>query len=108
MRKAILLFLFVVGLLSRLDAQDRPKIGLVLSGGGAKGTAHIGVLKEMERAGLYPDYITGTSMGSIVGGLYSIGYSANEIDSIASSMNWSQLLSNTLPLDQIAYEEKPF
>ena len=107
MRRLILLFLLVFSLF-QASAQERPKIGLVLSGGGAKGTAHIGVLKEMERAGLYPDYITGTSMGSIVGGLYSIGYSADEIDSIASSMNWSQLLSNTLPLDQIAYEEKPF
>ena len=64
--------------------QQRPKIGLVLSGGGAKGVAHIGVLKAMEEAGLTPDYITGTSMGSIMGGLYSIGYSADELSEIVS------------------------
>ena len=67
-----------------IHAQDaRPRIGLVLSGGGAKGMAHIGVIKAMEKAGIYPDYITGTSMGSIIGGLYAIGYSADDIDSIA-------------------------
>ena len=101
-------FLLVFLLAISVDAQDRPKIGLVLSGGGAKGAAHIGVLQEMERAGLYPDYITGTSMGSIIGGLYAIGYSADEIDSIASAMDWPQLLSNKIPLNEVAYEEKPF
>jgi NTE family protein len=55
-------------------APARPKIGLVLSGGGAKGLAHVGVLKVLEEAGITPDYISGTSMGSIVGGLYAIGY----------------------------------
>src|SRR4030042_1847885 len=64
---------------SKLHAQNdenhRPKVGLVLSGGGAKGLAHIGVLNVLEEVGIYPDYISGTSMGSIVGGLYAIGYS---------------------------------
>jgi NTE family protein len=86
--------------------KSRPKVGLVLSGGGAKGMAHIGVIKAMEEAGLYPDYITGTSMGSIIGGLYAIGYSADDIDSIARNMNWSQLLTNVIPLNQVAFEEK--
>ena len=54
-----------------LSAQEQPKLGLVLSGGGAKGLAHVGVLKAMEEAGLRPDFIAGTSMGSIVGGLYA-------------------------------------
>ncbi len=85
---------------------ERPKIGLVLSGGGAKGLAHIGVLKSLEEAGIYPDYITGTSMGSIVGGLYAIGYSADQIDSIARKIDWSLLLSNEIPLNKVAYEEK--
>ena len=70
---------------------ERPKVGLVLSGGGAKGLAHIGVLKVLEEAGIRPDYITGTSMGSIIGGLYAIGYSAAELDSIVTSLNWSQI-----------------
>ena len=70
--------------------------------------AHIGVLKAMEEAGIYPDYITGTSMGSIIGGLYAIGYSAADIDSIARQMNWSRLLSNEIPLNKVAFEEKSY
>ena len=92
-----------------LVAQNkRPKVGLVLSGGGAKGVAHIGVLKAMEEAGLTPDYITGTSMGSIMGGLYSIGYSADEIKAIVESVNWDQVLTNKIPLDKVTFEEKDY
>jgi NTE family protein len=87
---------------------ERPKVGLVLSGGGAKGMAHIGVIKAMEQAGLYPDYITGTSMGSIIGALYAIGYSANEIKEIALGIKWETVLTNDIPLDKIAFEEKAF
>ena len=85
---------------------QRPKIGLVLSGGGAKGIAHIGVLKAMEEAGLTPDYITGTSMGSIVGGLYSIGYSADELEEFIINTDWGQLLTNKIPLNKVTQEEK--
>lgn len=63
----------------------RKKVGLVLGGGGAKGVSHIGVLKVLEEAGIPIDYIAGTSMGAIVGGLYAIGYSATEIDSMVAS-----------------------
>ena len=105
----LIVFLASCVLAITTQAQNtRPKIGLVLSGGGAKGMAHIGVLKAMEEAGIYPDYITGTSMGSIVGGLYAIGYSADDIDSIARNMNWSRLLSNEIPLNQVAFEEKSY
>ncbi|TAJ14030.1 patatin [Marinilabiliaceae bacterium JC017] len=85
---------------------QRPKIGLVLSGGGAKGLAHIGVLKVLEEAGIRPDYITGTSMGSIIGGLYACGYSAAELDSIAREADWSVLLSDQVPLTDVAPVEK--
>lgn len=91
---------------STFGQNERPKIGLVLSGGGAKGIAHIGVLKAMEEAGLTPDFITGTSMGSIVGGLYSIGYSADELKEIVLGANWDLLLTNKIPLDKVTYEEK--
>jgi NTE family protein len=64
------------------DTIKRPKIGLVLSGGGAKGFAHIGVLKIIEQAGVKIDYIGGTSMGSVIGGLYASGYTATQIDSL--------------------------
>jgi NTE family protein len=85
---------------------NRPKVGLVLSGGGAKGLAHIGVLKVLEQAGIVPDYITGTSMGSIVGGLYSIGYSAEELSILNSSVNWPVLLSDEVPLRNVTLDEK--
>ena len=60
------------------ETQRRPTVGLVLSGGGAHGIAHLGVIKVMEEAGLRPDYITGVSMGSIIGGMYSLGYSVGQ------------------------------
>ena len=107
--QAILLFLICfAGNQGYAFAQDRPKIGLVLSGGGAKGLAHIGILKSLEEAGITPDYITGTSMGSIIGGLYSIGYTADEIREIALAADWERLLSNKILLDEVVYEEKNY
>ena len=85
---------------------ERPKIGLVLSGGAAKGIAHIGVLKVLEKAGLTVDYIGGTSMGSIVGGLYAIGYDAEMLENLALYQNWSYLLNDEIPLNSISIEEK--
>ncbi len=76
------------------DAAGRPRVALVLSGGGAKGMAHIGVLRVMERAGIPIDIITGTSMGSLVGGLYSVGWNAEKLDSIVRVQDWSFLLSD--------------
>ena len=74
--------------------QQRKKVAVVLSGGGAKGIAHIGVLKVLERAGIPVDIVTGTSMGSIVGGLYSIGYTADQLDSLVRAQNWTYVLSD--------------
>ncbi len=88
--------------------EKRPKIGLVLSGGGAKGIAHIGILKTLEEVGLTPDYITGTSMGSIIGGLYSIGYSADELEELVTTVNWDEVLTNRIPMDKVAIEEKDY
>ncbi|HKK60853.1 MAG TPA: patatin-like phospholipase family protein [Salinivirga sp.] len=88
------------------DSTQRPKIGLVLSGGGAKGMAHVGFLKVMEEVGIEPDFITGTSMGSIVGGLYSIGYSADEIGDLLRNQNWNEVLSNDIKLSDISINEK--
>jgi NTE family protein len=108
MKMAVSIILAIlVSLTSNLWAQSqRPKIGLVLSGGGAKGVAHIGILEAMEEAGLTPDYITGTSMGSIIGGLYSIGYSADELKVIVENANWDELLTNKIPMDKVTFEEK--
>ena len=70
------------------------KVAVVLSGGGAKGMAHIGVLKVLERAGIPVDIVTGTSMGSIIGGLYSIGYNANALDSMVRVQDWSYVITD--------------
>ncbi|UCE17566.1 MAG: BamA/TamA family outer membrane protein [Gemmatimonadota bacterium] len=73
----------------------RPKVGLALSGGGARGLAHIGVLKALEEAGIQVDMIAGTSMGSIVGGLYAAGYSAEELERLALNIDWADLFVDT-------------
>lgn len=72
----------------------RPKIGLALGGGGAKGAAEVGVLKVLEAAGIQIDYIAGTSVGSIVGGLYAAGYSANELETMFQTQEWLSLLTD--------------
>ena len=77
---------------------ERPKVAVVLAGGGAKGLAHIGVLKVLEEAGVPIDIVVGNSMGSIVGALYAIGYTPEEMDSIVRRTDWIQLL-----LDQPDY-----
>lgn len=84
----------------------RPKLGLTLSGGGAKGLAHIGILKAIDSAGLQIDYVTGTSMGSILGALYACGYPADSIEHIARSVNWDVLLSNSASLRSLNMDEK--
>ena len=72
----------------------RKKVAVVLSGGGAKGMAHIGVLKVLEKAGIPVDIVTGTSMGSIIGGLYAIGYNANSLDSMVRVQDWSYVITD--------------
>jgi NTE family protein len=89
-------------------SQKRPKVGLVLSGGGSHGIAHVGVLKVMEEAGLRPDFITGTSMGSIIGGYYALGYSADSLQKILKTMDWNFLLSNKIPQNKIKFSEKRY
>ncbi len=73
---------------------QRKKVAVVLSGGGAKGMAHIGVLKVLEKAGIPVDIVTGTSMGSIIGGLYAIGYNANALDSMVRVQDWSYVITD--------------
>ena len=84
-----------------------PGIGLALSGGGAKGFAHIGVLKVLEEAGVPVDYVSGTSMGSIVGALYAIGYPVEEIEAIALGTDWNDLFDDRIPRRDRAIEQKP-
>lgn len=88
------------------SVKTRPKVGLVLSGGGAKGAAHIGVLKYIEEAGIPIDYIAGTSMGAIVGGMYALGYSSDEILELISAVDWDRLISNQVDRQRTSYESK--
>lgn len=88
------------------SVKARPKVGLVLSGGGAKGAAHIGVLKYIEEAGIPIDYIAGTSMGAIVGGMYALGYSSDEILELISAVDWDRLISNQVDRQRTSYESK--
>ena len=74
----------------------RPKVGVVLGGGGAKGAAHIGVLKYIEEMGIPVDYVAGTSMGSIIGGLYAMGYTPDELAVLIANMNWSAYVGNSI------------
>ena len=84
----------------------RPKVGLVLSGGGAKGLAHIGVLKTLDSLNIKVDYIAGTSMGAVVGGLYASGYSAKQLDSIFSKLDVNALLQDYTPRESKSFYEK--
>ncbi len=82
------------------------KFGLVLSGGGAKGFAHIGILKIIDSLGIKIDFITGTSMGGILGGLYAMGYSGKDLKKTVYSTNWKRVLSNTIPYNKVNISEK--
>ena len=89
------IFLFVL-IGNSVFAQEDKRVGLVLSGGTARGLAHIGVLKVLEEEKVPVEYVTGTSMGSIIGGLYSIGYTPDEIEKIASEMDWISLFNDSI------------
>ena len=101
MKKYLLVFLMLIccGLSVMAQQQNeggktRPKVGLVLGGGGAKGAAAIGILKELEREKIPVDYIAGTSIGAIIGGLYAQGYRADDLEKLFRSQNWLALLSD--------------
>lgn len=108
--KKILLLLFIGAFLNGFAQDSIPKtnlkVGLVLSGGGAKGFAHIGVLKVLEEAGIRVDYIGGTSMGAIIGALYASGYSANQLDSIIRQTDFNNILQDKLPRESKSFYQK--
>jgi NTE family protein len=101
----LLLSLFASGQAYAAE-DDRPRIGLVLGGGGARGIAHIGVLKELERLQVPIDAIAGTSMGAIVGGLYASGLTAEELEEVVLSLNWSEALSDTPRRRNLSFRRK--
>lgn len=89
-------------------SESRPTVALVLSGGGAKGAAHVGVLKYLEENSIPIDVVIGTSMGGLMGGLYSLGYSASELDSLLRVMDWAKILSDDVPKEYISYKTKKY
>jgi NTE family protein len=118
-RRAFLIILFgcmsIFPLSSILQAQDespahkssaRPKIGLVLSGGGARGAAHVGIIQVLEELRVPVDYIAGTSMGSIIGGLYATGTPIDELEKLTTRIDWEEIFSDTVPRRHQFYREK--
>lgn len=85
---------------------EPPRVGLVLSGGGARGLAHIGVIRALEERNIKIHAITGTSMGAIVGALYASGKTPDELEAIATSIDWSEAFSDESPRDQLSYRRK--
>lgn len=103
----LLLFaLFSTKAQNNLEATQKPKVGLVLSGGGAKGLAHIGVLKVLDSLGVKIDYVAGTSMGAIVGALYASGYSGEALDSIFNNLDFTKIINDDLPRASKAFYER--
>ncbi len=96
----------LVNPVARPTGHTRPKIGLVLSGGGARGIAHVGVLKELEAARIPIDFVAGTSMGSIIGGLYASGMTPSELERRILAMNWDAVLSDRPPREELSLRRK--
>lgn len=104
-----LIFIFSIGMsqtYAQKTVKENPRIGLVLSGGGARGFAHIGVLKVLEEEGIDVDIIGGTSMGSVVGGLYAMGYSVKEIEKMALTQDWNLVLNDKISRNDLSIYEK--
>jgi NTE family protein len=88
------------------DGSERPRIGLVLGGGGARGAAHVGVLRELERHRVPIDAIAGTSMGAIIGGLYASGKTVDELEELVTTLDWAKTLSDTPPRKDLSFRRK--
>lgn len=106
MKHRSIFFLFCWLFWGHAQQSNDPKVGLILSGGGAKGMAHVGVLKEIERAGVRIDYVGGTSMGAIVGGLYACGYSAQQLEQLLIETDFNDLVNDKFPRHHKSFTEK--
>ncbi|MBP1838316.1 patatin-like phospholipase family protein [Formosa algae] len=102
----ILLSCILLPILGNAQDKDKPKVALVLSGGGALGIAHIPTLQKLDSLGIVPDLIIGTSMGSIVGALYSIGYTGDEIAELSKTTDWDALFGGKVSINSVSNEEK--
>ena len=108
LKKTLPILFLLIFSLSFAQSSDKKeiKVGLVLSGGGAKGLAHIGALKTIDSLGVKIDYVAGTSMGAIIGGLYASGYSGKQIDSIFKDVDFDELINDNLPRDAKTFYER--
>lgn len=88
--------------------KERPTVALVLSGGGAKGAAHVGVIRRIEELGIPVDMVLGTSMGGLIGGMYALGYTSEQMDSIISNIDWKWALTDKLSREYISYEDMKY
>ncbi|OZB14813.1 MAG: hypothetical protein B7X53_13000, partial [Hyphomonas sp. 34-62-18] len=84
----------------------RPKVALVLSGGGALGLSHVGAIQELEAMGIRPDMVIGTSMGAVIGGLYAAGMSGEELEEVVKDANWSGVFNPAPERDKLTYRQK--
>ena len=105
---AFLVILVVIFSLNNIKAQEQkePKVGLVLSGGGAKGFAHIGALKVIDSLGIKIDYVAGTSMGAIIGSLYATGYSGKELEALFNTVDFNELINDEFPRSSKPFYER--
>jgi NTE family protein len=94
------------GFAAEPDESPHPELVLVLSGGGARGAAHIGVLKELEKLKIVPDMVVGTSMGSIVGGLYCAGWTPDQIEDLLAATNWDRVFTDSVPRSEVSFRRK--
>lgn len=104
--KKVIFIIFIIPFL--VFSQEQPKVGVVLSGGGAKGFAHVSVLKELQRLGVQVDYIGGTSMGAIVGGMYAAGYTPDQIEKIIRDLDFVSIIQDNISREDKSYFEKSF
>jgi NTE family protein len=98
--------LFILSLLLILSVFSKPKVGLALSGGGARGLAHIGMLKVIDEMNIKIDFVVGTSIGSVIGGLYALGYSATEIEQIIMRLDWQEIMSSKIKRQNLSIAQK--
>lgn len=106
LKNCLLLGIFLMISVTHASMLDRPKVGLVLSGGGAKGFAHIGILQMLDSLAIPIDYIAGTSMGGIMGALYATGFNGKELEELTKQMDWFEIFTDTPPRHLLPYLQK--
>jgi NTE family protein len=104
---SLILFSSLAGIAqNQAPAKKRPTLGLALQGGGALGLAHVGVITWLEEHHIPVDYVSGTSMGGLVGGVYATGHNATELRQVVNSINWDQVMAGQTPFDDLSFRRK--